>query len=530
MAMEAYVEYGIAGQGLETSVKTAAAGASCEFILDCLVPGAEYGCRLRYRLAGSEDPYDEGSFLVFRTQCPPLTPFTFTIQADSHIIGAWQSQGPGIELYRRALENIEADRPEFHISMGDFAMIGYCPSRSMAWEQYAVQRRFLDTHLSGVPLYLVLGNHEVEMGWLMAAGDSLPVWGETARRELILNPGPDRFYEGCEDPPATGEGHRESYFAWEWGDAFIVVLDPYWYTVRDPVNDPDPELRGGWAWTLGIEQYEWLHEVLNGTDRQWKIVCIHHLVGGVDDETGAYGRGGIETVDYAVAGRPSFEWGGEDSLGADAFAEYRPGWWHGPVHDLLRTHGVDLVLHGHDHFFAFQEWDGIAYVTVPQVSDASYGYGFMAAGGYEHGVLLPNAGHLRCQVSPGDVTIEYVRAFLDGDGTNGEVAASFSLATMSANGVNDSRDALHLRAEPNPAVRQTAFWLQSPGGSRLPAGEELRVFDAMGRLRARIRPDVRGGYAWDHRDLGGRLVPPGTYFGMVGVGESRHTRRLTVIR
>lgn len=251
VSMEAYVEYGIGGLQQSTGVATAAPRVSCEYVLEGLAPGEECSCRLRYRLAGSEDPFEEGSLLVFRTQRPAGTPFTLTLQADSHIIGAWQTQGPGLELYRRALQNIEEDRPDFHISMGDFAMIGYCPSSSMAWEQYAVQRRFLDTYLSGVPLYLVLGNHEAEKGWLMEAGDSLAVWGESARRELILNPTPGRFYAGCEDSSATGPGLRESYYAWEWGDALFVVLDPFWYTTRDPTYDPDPELRGGLGLDVG---------------------------------------------------------------------------------------------------------------------------------------------------------------------------------------------------------------------------------------------------------------------------------------
>lgn len=281
---------------------------------------------------------------------------------------------------------------------------------------------------------------------------------------------------------------------------------------------------------MGIGQYQWLHEVLEDSDRQWKIVCLHHLVGGVDDETGAYGRGGIEVVKYAVANRPSFEWGGEDSLGTPAFVDYRPGWCHGPIHDLLSSHGVKLVLHGHDHFFAFQQWDGVAYVMVPQVSDVAYSYGFMGAGGYERGQLLPNAGHLRCHVSPEDVIIEYVRAFLDGDGTNGEIAASFSLATMSADEAGGAGGLPRLLVRPNPSLGQSSIWLRTASGAQLPADEELRVFDAAGRLCARVGAKASGIYSWDHRDLGGRLVTPGTYFCKVNAGEGVLTRRLIVVR
>lgn len=37
-----------------------------------------------------------------------------------------------------------------------------------------------------------------------------------------------------------------------------------------------------------------------------------------------------------------------------------------PIHDLLLKCGVNVMFHGHDHFYAKQEKDGIIYQLVLQ--------------------------------------------------------------------------------------------------------------------------------------------------------------------
>ena len=46
------------------------------------------------------------------------------------------------------------------------------------------------------------------------------------------------------------------------------------------------------------------------------------------------------------------------------------------------------------------------------------------------GVVLNNSGHLRVSVSKEQVTVDYVRAYLPGDGVNGEVAYSYTLQSL----------------------------------------------------------------------------------------------------
>ena len=52
-------------------------------------------------------------------------------------------------------------------------------------------------------------------------------------------------------------GIRENYYAWEWGDALFVVIDPYMYTKTKPE----------WGWSLGLEQYNWLKKTLSNMQK-----------------------------------------------------------------------------------------------------------------------------------------------------------------------------------------------------------------------------------------------------------------------
>lgn len=515
LGLESYVEFGIQDLCEATVHFFSEPGQACLIPLDNLESDTLYQYRLCYRIAGSEGSFETGETHTFRTQRPPGSEFTFTTQADSHISDYWiraPSEEPTLLLYETALANIAADEPDFHISLGDFSETEYARTATEAWTWYECQRRFLGDVLHSIPFYLVLGNHEGELGWVWAEGDSVPAWSEAARRCLFPNPFPDGFYAGCSDPSITGTGHRENYYAWEWGDALFVVLDPFWYTVEAPHHNPIPGEGGGWAWTLGWGQYEWLNQVLGASDREWKIILTHHLVGGIEYDGHSYGRGGIEVVDWEVANRPSFEWGGEDETGADAFADARPGWGHGPIHDLLLQHGVDLVLHGHDHFFALQQHDGIVYLLCPRPMDAYYEYGTLECGGYIDGQLLPNSGHLRFRVSPDDIVFEYVRAFLDGDGTNGEVAVTYSVANLSGVAGELAPADGSWVARPNPVYGQTVIRFQPVSVSEA-ASRPLDICDLAGRTVIRLDPppgatEVR----WDARDQWGRRVPAGVYF------------------
>ena len=419
--------------------------AALELPIDGLDPGTRYYYRLMCRSAG-EAEFHEAASGCFHTRRSRGSRFTFAIQADSHLNEVLKSRSlDKCSLYSRTLANVLSDEPDFLIDMGDFAGIewytgGKVTSLDQALDRYLLQRLFLGRISPWVPFYLVLGNHEGEQGWRRESqGDNLEVLGALARKALIPNPHPDGFYSGSTEETECC-GLRENYYAWEWGDALFVVIDPFWNTMRMP------HLTGGfyepsldaWDWTLGKDQYDWLYETLHNSSARWKFVFSHHITGGSRYSKGKfnpYGRGGITAAKYKVAQQPSFEWGGEDDSGDYVFDRKRPGWEHGPIHDMMAAEGVDIFFHGHDHAFVYESLDGVVYQLCPQPANVLYGDGFYRDDLYR-GTMVNNSGHLRVRVSPDSVRVDYVRAVLPADQplqeddrrvSNGDVSYSYTL-------------------------------------------------------------------------------------------------------
>jgi hypothetical protein len=211
-------------------------------------------------------------------------------------------------------------------------------------------------------------------------------------------------------------GVRDGYYAWTWGDALFVVLDPYWYSIEKPRPG-----EGNWDLTLGEAQYRWLEQTLQKSQAWYKFVFAHNLVGGMDQNM----RGGIEAAD-------KYEWGGRNADGSWGFADERPG-WDAPIHQLMADNDVTIFFHGHDHLFVKQELDGIVYQEVPQPSYASYDRtGSASQYGYTHGDVQGCCGYLRVAVSPAAVKVDYVRSYLPADENeqrqSGQVSYSYTVA------------------------------------------------------------------------------------------------------
>lgn len=406
-------------------------GKAIDVVLDRLQPDTKYFYRLRFRKAGA-GPFDSGEEHSFRTRRSKGTSFSFAIQADEHLQGMHMlPEKPNHQLlYKTTLQNMAEAGPDFFISMGDFAHTEFvsgmgrnAATREEALDRYLLQRRYIDDIGHSIPFFLVPGNHEGEQGWHRFEGveawDNLAYISVAARKSAIPNPVPDRFYTG-NATRVLDVGLVEDYFAWHWGDALFVVLDPYWNTTEKPYSAGVD----AWSWTLGKAQYDWLYETLHHSRAKWKFVFIHQLVSSV---ASGYGKGGIEGAKYKVDHRPSYEWGGEDETGAYVFAQKRPGWSHGAIHDLFVDERVDVVFHGHDHFFGRQELDGIVYLVCPQPGDAGYSMGYKNQGKYLFGDFIENSGHVLVHVNPQNVVIDYVRSYLPGDGVNGEIAYTLTL-------------------------------------------------------------------------------------------------------
>ena len=407
-AAQGYLEYGTQSgvYANKTPVTSLAVGQPVEIRLETLQADTQYFFRFSYQSGGSSG-FTALSERTFRTQPPPGTTFTFDVQADSHL-----DSNSDLDVYARALQNELADAPDFLIDLGDTFMTNKYQSYTSAEDQYLAQRYFLGA-LAPSPLFLALGNHDGEGASGGRSATEMVAWSTELRTRLFPNPHPDGFYSGN----TTSEGALglpRDYYAWKWGDALFVVLDPYRFTAQQSGTT------GNWDRTLGDAQYQWLKRTLETSDATWKFVFIHQLVGGLDTA----GRGGIGAAGF-------FEWGGNNADGSSGFAAERPG-WPLPIHQLLVANKVSAVFHGHDHLFVREELDGIVYQEVPQPSAARSGTTNSAKEyGYLTGDVLGSSGHVRVTVSSTQVTVDYVRAYLpQAEGaqqTNGETAYTYTI-------------------------------------------------------------------------------------------------------
>lgn len=321
--------------------------------------------------------------------------FRFTMQADSHLDG---NSDPLI--YANTLANVVADSSDFLLDLGDTFMSDKFPEFQAAAPMYYAQRHYLGLIGASTPVFLVQGNHDAENGWLPANA----TWAAAMRRQHFAAPEVGAFY--------AMSGTARNYFAWTWGDATFIALDPYAFTLAKPSGSD-----GGWRWTLGRTQYDWLVDVLQRNRARYTFVFLHHLVGG----SGAEARGGSEASAF-------FEWGGRNLDGTPGFATNRAG-WPMPIHDLLVQYGVSAVFHGHDHLYVRQTRDGLIYQEVPQPSFARENATSSAAAyGYLTGILLGSSGHLRVTVTPERATVEYVRSRLTAG--NGAVVDRYEIAPV----------------------------------------------------------------------------------------------------
>ncbi len=409
---QAYIEYGKTRgvYSAKTPLRDLRGGEPFEFRLSSLEPSTRYYYRMNTRSA-DKSGFEAGPEYSFVTARSPGEQFTFVIQADSHL-----DSGSDPDTYRRSLGNALAARPDFLVDLGDTFMTDKYPEFRQAAPQYLAQRYYLGLLGHSAPIFLTLGNHDGEDPTRGTGPDSMAIWSNKMRKRYFPNPVPDDFYSGNgATVPSTGQ--LQNYFAWTWGDALLVVLDPFWYSQR-PRGRSD--VVDNWGRTLGTEQYEWLKRTLEGSRARFKFVFIHHLVGGETRE----GRGGSEASQF-------FEWGGKDLDGTQAFARKRPGWSR-PIHDLLVQHGVSVVFHGHDHLYVRQERDGIIYQEVPQPSHSRVDNTRSAEDyGYRSGVVQGSSGILRVSVSPEKALVEYVRAYppgAEGDGRKtGTVTHSYTV-------------------------------------------------------------------------------------------------------
>jgi hypothetical protein len=436
---EAYVEYGAVSGRYEATTATVTAPARGPALIEIagLRPNTRYTYRVRSRGPG------EAAFRVeveraLHTQRSPGSAFTFGVQGDSHP----EREGKmfSADLYAQNMKNAAARQLDFYVALGDdFSIEGLLEKNQLTQanvdQLYANQRGYFGTLGHSTPIYLVNGNHEQAAAYLLSDRYNTPyrdapVLQASARTTYFALPGPGGFYS-ADAMQVAGVGYVRDYYAWEWGDALFVVIDPYWHSPV-PVDNGAPGVerpKDPWEATIGDEQYAWFKGVLERSRAKYKFVFEHHVLG--------TGRGAAAIVHQ-------YEWGGYNKNGsAYEFASLRRN-WPKPIHQLMEENKVTIVFFGHDHLFAREQVDGVIYQSVPNPADNTYtafnadayapprinlpGARYDSA----YGVTMSNAGFLEVAVAPDRVTVSYVRAVLPGDeakagGANGAVAFSYSV-------------------------------------------------------------------------------------------------------
>jgi len=396
--LEVVVEYGPVPGGCEHRSEPVALQADrpAEVTLGGLTRDTAYAYRLRSRRAGTAESVTGAEF-GFHTQRAAGSTFVFEIQGDSHPERPQQFD-PG--LYAQTLRAAAIDSPDFYLTIGDDFSVDKLGRRATADAVAAIyreQRLYLGLVGRSSPVFLVNGNHEQAARCnLDGTAENVAVWAQTNRSCFFPQPAPDGFYSGDAEP-VEYIGLLRDYYAWTWGDALFVVIDPYWHSAQpvDNAYGSREKARDPWGATLGDAQYQWLQRTLAESRATFKFVFAHHVLG--------TGRGGIERAGM-------HEWGDTSA----EFARNRPG-WQLPIHQLMAKHGVTVFFQGHDHLFVRQELDGVVYQTLPEPADPNYTLYNRDA--YRSGDALPNSGRVRVTVSPERVGVAYLRSWLPKDAT-----------------------------------------------------------------------------------------------------------------
>lgn len=385
----------------------APARALVELVIDGLEPGSAW----RWQLAAAEGDAGERTGAALRrslhagrfvTARPRGAAFRFAVFSDSHIfpaplepplvpevaaderilgyvlesVGWYRTTRERIALECAAvLARVSAEAPDFAVSLGDvFDLHGRgfnwaFDSQALADSAHLEARNALGALADAGAIYQVVGNWEGESGCHAPEQRAFAI---RARERHAANPRPDTS--------PLGGSPDEDYFAWEWGDALCVALNVRGYTPtshhlgNDGVSEGRPE-----DFTLGPAQREYLERTLAGSDHPWKLLFVHHVVGGNggNPDDSAYGRGG---------GRAA-------RVGEQAW-----------VHDLCLKHGVQVIFYGHDHVFTDQVVDGVHY-TLAGTTSAPWRFKTEETG-YEQ--YWPDSGFARVSVEPRRLLVEFV--------------------------------------------------------------------------------------------------------------------------
>lgn len=384
--------------------------------MDGLKGDKEYYYRLFFK-DSKTDEFKNTQEYSFRTPRIAGEKYTFVVQSDSHLSNRGDNKnkpdkgnkesksgnkGKGSskadkEIYTKSMETMAGYKPDFIFDMGDTFLndqvenAQYQNYETIRETSFA-QRAFFDLVTRSAPLFLTIGNHEGEYGYFLDGTDkNLTVMSTLIRKTYYPNPVPDEFYSGNRESE-NFVGQPENYYAFQWGDALYVSIDPYRYLTSEDDK--------GWNWTMGKTQYDWFRKTLEESKAKYKFVFAHHALGKI--------RGGAIVANL-------FEWGGYDRNGRYLFDRERPGWGK-PVQQIMKDTGVTIFFQGHDHLFARENVDGVVYQTLPKPAE-KFPDKKSNFNSYPDCDKLLNSGFLKVDVTPEYVQVDYYRNYFVSTGS-----------------------------------------------------------------------------------------------------------------
>ena len=354
-----------------------------EVVLAGLSSSAKYYYRVRR--SGSKAGA-EAAVRTFRTRRRPGESFVFTLSTDSHLNAARGPRQPG-KPFSLAAQLIRKEEPDFHVTLGDEVMTHsqrlLADTPELAAASYVNYRAHYAPVAGVAPFFFALGNHDGE-GWIDESHGHSRQLAEvscSARQQYMPNPLPSTYRESA--------GPTGNYFAWTWGDALFIAIDPYTYSTT---NAQSPE-----EWTLGEQQMLWLEGVLVYARQRWKILFQHQLVGGHTGTLGARYFGTYEP--YANYGR-----GGATLARVGEQKQ---------IHELFRRCSGALIFKGHDHLYADETADGIRYTTAGHLMSGSSERvapwtAFKSFRDLYPAGFVCHPGYVRVEVSPDTLDVRFI--------------------------------------------------------------------------------------------------------------------------
>ena len=126
--MEGFVAYGpqTGDYTVQMRMRQFKKGVPVELLIGGLRANSRYYYQFRSRSVGAGQ-FTSSPEYTFHTARSPGSTFTFTMTADSHL-----DERTSPDVYRRTLANIRADRPDFHLDLGNLFMTDKHASRDEA--------------------------------------------------------------------------------------------------------------------------------------------------------------------------------------------------------------------------------------------------------------------------------------------------------------------------------------------------------------------------------------------------------------